>query len=119
MNTFKRLGGQNFSVAFDDQGIISTLLELKEEFKNVNSLGGSSAKETPVIHVTPELKLPEFHLPAPIVNVEPKIDIQPVISLGQNLLPVVKMQKFVLANLILLGLIATINTSIIVYILTK
>lgn len=119
MNTHSRLGSSNVSVSFDDQRIVNGLMELKEELKNMHSLGVSSAQETPVIHVAPELKLPEFHFPAPIVNIEPRIDIQPVVSLGQNLLPIVKAHRFILANLILLGLIATINTSIIVYILTK
>jgi len=119
-NTYKKLGLSSVDVSFDDQGIISAISDLKEEFKNMNRTPAVSAPESsPVIHVTPELKLPEFHFPAPIVNVEPKIDIQPVVSLGWNLIPIIKMHKFILANLILLGLIATINLSLIIYILTK
>lgn len=99
-------GGAN---SFNDQGIISALNELKHEFRT------KELSMSPSFHV-PSAPLPNVVVSPQEVTFSPVITPAPVqIYQGKTK----KLETLLLANLILLGLIATINSSIIIYILIR
>ena len=107
-NTHTRLGNQSVNVSFDDQRIIAGLLEIKSKLED--SLRSDPPVFSPIIpepRVTVNVQVPD--LPTPSVNVENQFS--PVLF-G-------KIEKLIVAHLILLSVIVTINAALIFYILKK